>query len=64
MKRLWQRPLAREISVVLAVKLALIVAIKLAFFSDPMRPGSEGTARALLSATPSTTTPDRSPAHD
>ncbi len=64
MKRLWQSPLAREILLVLIVKLALIVAIRLAFFSDPVRPGTEGTARVLLSAPPSNTTPDRSNAHD
>lgn len=64
MKRLWQSPLARELIVVLAVKLALIVAIKLAFFSDPVRPGSAGTARALLSTPDSSTTPHRSHAHD
>jgi 3-hydroxymyristoyl/3-hydroxydecanoyl-(acyl carrier protein) dehydratase len=65
-KHLWQRPLAREIILVLSVKLILIIAIKLAFFSDPVRPGSEGTARALLSATPTPccTTPERSTPHD
>jgi len=57
-------PLAREIALVLVIKLALIVAIKLAFFSDPVRPGSEGTARALLSAPTANTTPERSHAHD
>lgn len=64
MKRLWQRPLTREIALVLIVKLVLIVAIKLAFFSDPVRPGTEGTARVLLSVTASNTTPDRSTPHD
>lgn len=64
MKRLWQSPLAREIILVLIVKLILIVAIKLAFFSDPVRPGTEGTARVLLSAPVSNTTPERSPTHD
>lgn len=64
MKRLWQRPLAREIILVLIVKLILIIAIKLAFFSDPVRPGTEGTARVLLSVPPSHTTPERSTPHD
>ena len=40
--------LRRELIAVLAVKLALIVAIKLAFFSEPPKPGEAGTARALL----------------
>lgn len=64
MKRLWQRPLAREITLVLIVKLILIIAIKLAFFSEPVRPGSEGTARVLLSVPVSNTTPERSQPHD
>jgi len=51
MKRLWQRPLSRELMLVLVVKLALIVTIKLVFFSDAVKPGSEEVARALL-ATP------------
>ncbi|MDD3530860.1 MAG: hypothetical protein PHS77_13395 [Gallionellaceae bacterium] len=41
-------PLGREIALLLLVKLALIIAIKVVFFSDPLRPGTEGTARALL----------------
>lgn len=40
--------LGREIALLLLVKLVLIVTIKVAFFSDPLRPGTEGTARALL----------------
>ncbi len=66
MKRLWQRPLTREIVLVLIVKLVLIIAIKFTFFSDPVRPGTEGTARALLCATtpPCYTTPERSTSHD
>ena len=48
MKRLWQRPLARELVIILVVKLALIISIKIVFFSDATDPGSEGTARALL----------------
>ncbi len=63
-KRILQRPLARHIAFVLIVKLILIVAIKLTFFSDPVRPGTEGTARVLLSAQPSPTTPERSNPHD
>ena len=58
MKRLWQRPLARELMLVLAVKLALIVAIKLVFFSDAVKPDSEDVARAVLS---SSTSSQRSP---
>ena len=38
----------REIVVLLIVKLAVIVLIKLAFFSDPVHPGVEGTERHLL----------------
>lgn len=41
-------PLGREIALLLLAKLALIIAIKVVFFSDPLRPGTEGTARALL----------------
>lgn len=48
LKRLWKRPLARELTIVLVVKLVLIIGIKIVFFSDPFRPGSEGTAKALL----------------
>ncbi|MFA5082540.1 MAG: cytochrome oxidase putative small subunit CydP [Hydrogenophilaceae bacterium] len=40
--------LRREIVLLLLIKLTLIIAIKLVFFSDPVRPGSEGTADALL----------------
>ncbi len=53
MKRLWQGPLSRELTLVLAVKLALIVAIKLVFFSDAVKPGSEDVARAVLSSSTS-----------
>jgi hypothetical protein len=42
--------LKREIVLLLIVKLALIVVIKLAFFSDPLRPGPEEAARHLLHA--------------
>lgn len=45
-------PLKRHITLLLLVKLALIIAIKLTFFSQPVKPGSEGTARALLEPTP------------
>ncbi len=41
-------PLGREIAFLLLLKLVLIVIIKLVFFSDPLRPGVEGTSRALL----------------
>lgn len=40
--------LRREIALLLLIKLVLIIAIKLVFFSDPVKPGSAGTARALL----------------
>jgi hypothetical protein len=50
MKRLWHRPLTRELMVVLAIKLALIVTLKLVFFSDAVKPGSEEVARALLAS--------------
>jgi hypothetical protein len=45
--------LRREIVWVLALKLVLIVAIKLAFFSDPPRPDGAATAQAVLSSSPS-----------
>lgn len=57
-------PLGREIALVLIIKLVLIIAIKLIFFSDPLRPGSEGTARALLPISHSDTTPERRNTHD
>lgn len=57
-------PLGREIALVLIIKLILIIAIKLIFFSDPLRPGSEGTARALLPIPHSDTTPERRNTHD
>lgn len=34
MKRLWQRPLARELIIVLVVKLALIISIKIMFYAS------------------------------
>lgn len=48
MKSIRLSPLGREIALLLLIKLALIIAIKLTFFSDPAKPGSEGTAEALL----------------
>lgn len=41
-------PLGREIAFLLVLKLVLIIIIKVVFFSAPLRPGTEGTARALL----------------
>ena len=38
----------REIALLLLIKLSLIIAIKVVFFGNPVKPGSEGTARALL----------------
>lgn len=64
MKRLWRRPLARELIVVLVVKLAIIVGIKLVFFSDPVKPGSEGTAQALLAPAAINHSPQGVPAHE
>lgn len=57
-------PLGREIALVLIIKITLIIAIKLIFFSEPLRPGSEGTARALLPIPHSDTTPERRNTHD
>ncbi|MGQ9685158.1 MAG: cytochrome oxidase putative small subunit CydP [Thiobacillaceae bacterium] len=57
-------PLGREIALVLIIKLILIVTIKLVFFSDPLRPGSEETARALLMVPHFDTTPERRKSHD
>lgn len=48
MKRIWQSPLGREITLILLIKLVLIIGIKLVFFSDAVKPGSDGVARALL----------------
>jgi len=50
MKRFRQRPLTRELTVVIVVKLALIITLKLVFFSDAVKPDSEEVARALLAA--------------
>ncbi len=56
----------REIVAILIVKLILIVAIKLAFFSDAKKPDSEAVSAALISAsTPaSPSVPARSPRHE
>lgn len=55
--------LRREIVAILAVKLVLILAIKLAFFSDAVKPGSEGAAAALLGPAPAAI-PTRSAPHE
>lgn len=44
--------LRKEIAAILIVKLVLIVTIKLVFFSDAEKPGSEGAAAAILAAQP------------
>ncbi|NTV95860.1 MAG: hypothetical protein HGA75_10645 [Thiobacillus sp.] len=44
-------PLGRDIASLLLIKVALIIAIKVVFFSDPVKPGSDGTAQALLNHT-------------
>ena len=54
--------LRHEIIAILAIKLVLIVALKLVFFSDPLRPGEAGTARALLTS-PSVATSVSTAAH-
>jgi hypothetical protein len=46
------RSLRKEITAILIVKLFLIVTIKLAFFSDAEKPGSEGVAVAILATQP------------
>jgi hypothetical protein len=46
------RSLRKEITAILIVKLILIVTIKLAFFSDARKPGSEGAAAAILATQP------------
>lgn len=51
MKLLPKGRLTRELSLVLAVKLVLIITIKLVYFSDAEKPGSEGVAQAMLSRT-------------
>jgi hypothetical protein len=50
MKRNRPIRLRRELALILTVKLLLIVAIKLVYFSDAVKPGSDDVARALLSA--------------
>ena len=42
--------LSRELALVLAVKLVLIVTIKLVYFNDANEPDSERVAQALLAA--------------
>lgn len=56
----------REIVAILIVKLILIVAIKLAFFSDAKKTDSEMVTAALLSApaSASSSVPARSPRHE
>lgn len=61
--------LTRELSIVLAVKLALLIAIRLLFFSDALRPESDAVARVLLAppspaASPISSMPDRSTVHE
>ncbi len=48
MNRFRAPTLRREIVLILLVKVALIFAIWFMFFDHPNRPGTEGTARALL----------------
>ena len=60
MTRVRKHPLTRELMWVLAIKLALIVTIKLVFFSSAVKPGSDEVARALL--TPPSSTVQRNPA--
>lgn len=52
MKPLKLSPFGREIALLLMIKLVLIITIKVVFFSDPVKPGSEGTAQALLNHPP------------
>lgn len=60
MKTLRPSRLGREIAVLLTIKLILIIAIKVTFFSSPVKPGTEGTAQALLSPHPT----ERNPSHE
>lgn len=50
MKSLWNHPLGRELVVILAVKIALILALWWAFFSGPVTPTltAEGVRRAFF----------------
>ncbi|HEX8978862.1 MAG TPA: hypothetical protein VF811_04055 [Parasulfuritortus sp.] len=48
MNRFRAPTLYRDITLILAVKAALIFAIWFLFFAQPNHPGTEGTARALL----------------
>ncbi len=64
MKPLRHRPLARELLLIVAVKIVLIVALKLAFFSDPPRPDGAATARALLASEPAPTLSKGNPSHE
>lgn len=54
----------REIVAILLIKLALIIAIKLVFFSHPAKPGGEGTAERLLSTSATSSLPARSATHE
>lgn len=54
MTRLGKHPLTRELMLIIAVKLVLIVTIKLVFFSSAVKPGSDEVARALLTHPSST----------
>lgn len=53
--------LRRELMVILALKLLLIAAIKLAFFSQPLQPGEAGTARAVLASSPASPSASTTP---
>jgi lipopolysaccharide export LptBFGC system permease protein LptF len=48
MSRFRPPTLRREITLILLVKLALMFAIWFLFFDQPIHPGAESTARALL----------------
>ncbi len=52
MKLLRKGRLSRELALVLAVKLVLIVTIKLVYFNDAKEPDSAAVAQALLAAPP------------
>lgn len=59
MKRLWQSPLARELGILLVVKIALIITIKLVFFNDPPHPDDAAVARALLNPAATASNPQQ-----
>ncbi len=49
----WRIPLVRELAAILAIKLAILMTIKMVWFTDPMMPvnGNEKVSERLLGTT-------------